>query len=168
MTTMVWPLQEVDDDMAITRYNAGIQRAKGLLEIAAGLYDSSLSYQTRRAAENVLQTDTDLGRVLRLSLGTKKSETRPEVTVSFTTGSFREIIAVGEGKYSLAWVNPSVLLTMAYRGTGPFPKRLPVRTVAVFPSYDVIGFAVRASTGITSLAQIGKDQIGRASCRERE
>ena len=48
---------------------------------------------------------------------------------------------------------------MAYRGTGPFPKRLPVRTIAVFPSYDVIGFAVRASTGITSLAQIGKDRI---------
>ncbi|HEX5605006.1 MAG TPA: hypothetical protein VFY96_00730, partial [Candidatus Binatia bacterium] len=104
--------------MATQRYNAGIQRAKGLLEIAAGLYDSSLSYQTRRAAENVLQTDTDLGRVLRLSLGTKKSETRPEVTLSFATGSFREIIAVGQGKYSLAWVNPSVLLTMAYRGTG--------------------------------------------------
>ena len=97
--------------------------------------------------------------MLRLSLGTKKSETRPEVTLSFTTGSFREIIAVGEGKYSLAWVNPSVLLTMAYRGTGPFPKPLPVRTIAVFPSYDVIGFAVRASTGITSLAQIGKERI---------
>jgi TRAP-type uncharacterized transport system substrate-binding protein len=145
--------------MATQRYNAGIQRAKGLLEIAAGLYDSSLSYQTQRAAENVLQTDTDLGRVLRLSLGTKKSETRPEVTLSFITGSFREIIAVGQGHCSLAWVNPSVLLTMAYRGTGPFPKRLPVRTIAVFPSYDVIGFAVHASTGITSLAQIGKDRI---------
>jgi hypothetical protein len=145
--------------MAIQRYNAGIQRAKGLLEIAAGLYDSSLSYQTRRAAENVLQTDTDLGRVLKLSLDTKKSETRPEVTISFTTGSFREILAVAEGKYSLAWVNPSVLLTMAYRGTSPYPKRLPLRTVAVFPSYDVMGFAVHESTGITSLSQIGKDRI---------
>ena len=133
--------------MTTQRYNAGIQRAKGLLEIAAGLYDSSLSYQTKRAAEGMLQTDTDLGRVLRLSLDTKKSETRPEVSISFTTGSFREIIAVAEGKYSLAWVNPSVLLTLAYRGTGPFPKRLPLRTVAVFPSYDIMGFAVHASTG---------------------
>src|SRR6476659_9868373 len=115
--------------MATQRYNAGIQRAKGLLEIAAGLYDSSLSYKTRRAAENVLQTDTDLGRVLRLFVDTKKSETRPEVT-----------IAVAEGKYSLAWVNPSVLLTMAYRGTGPYPRKLPLRTIAVFPSYDVMGF----------------------------
>jgi len=145
--------------MATQRYNAGIQRAKGLLEIAAGLYDSSLSYQTRRAAENVLQTDTDLGRVLRLSLGTKKSESRPEVTISFTTGSFREIIAVAEGEYSLAWVNPSVLLTMAYRGTGPYPKKLPLTTIAVFPSYDVMGFAVHQSTGIISLSQIAKERI---------
>jgi uncharacterized protein len=145
--------------MATTRYNAGIQRAKGLLEIAAGLYDSSLSYQTKRAAEGVLQTDTDLGRVLKLSLDTKKSETRTEVTISFTTGSFREIIGVAEGKYSLAWVNPSVLLTMACRGTGVFPKRLSLRTVAVFPSYDIMGFAVHASTGITSLSQIAKERI---------
>ena len=29
--------------MATKRYNAGIQRAKGLLEIAASLYDTSLS-----------------------------------------------------------------------------------------------------------------------------
>ncbi len=145
--------------MATQRYNSGIQRAKGLLEIAAGLYDSSLSYQTKRAAEGMLQTDTNLGRVLKLFLDTKKSETRPEVTISFTTGSFREIIAVAEGKYSLAWVNPSVLLTMAYRGTGPYPKRLPLRTVAVFPSYDVMGFAVHSSTGITSLSQIGKERI---------
>src|SRR5262245_61905521 len=145
--------------MATKRYNAGIQRAKGLLEIAAGLYDSSLSYQTKRAAEGMLQTDTDLGRVLRLSLDTKKSETRPEVSISFTTGSYREIIAVAEGKYSLAWVNPSVQLTMAYRGKGPFPKRLPLRTIAVFPSYDVMGFAVRKSTGITSISQIKKERF---------
>jgi hypothetical protein len=44
--------------MAVKRYNAGIQRAKGLLEIAAALYDTSLSHQTRRAAEGVLQTDS--------------------------------------------------------------------------------------------------------------
>ncbi|HEX5606662.1 MAG TPA: hypothetical protein VFY96_09120 [Candidatus Binatia bacterium] len=37
--------------MAAQLYNAGIQRAEGLLEIAAGLYDSSLFYETRRAAE---------------------------------------------------------------------------------------------------------------------
>ena len=144
--------------MAVKRYNAGIQRAKGLLEIAAALYDTSLSYQTRRAAEGVLQTDSRVGRVLRLSLGVNRSAPENRVPISFTTGNFREIIAVAQGVYSLAWVNPSVLLTMAYRGKGPFKKRLPLRTIAVFPSFDVMGFAVHESTGITSLAQIKQER----------
>lgn len=145
--------------MAIKRYNAAVQRAKGLLEIAASLYDSSLSQETRRAAEGVLQTDSRVGRVLRLSLGVKPNERGTGVPVSFATGSFQEIIAVAEGKYSLAWVNPSVLLTMAYRGKGPFKKRLPLRTIANFPSFDVMGFAVHKSTGITSMAQIKQQRI---------
>lgn len=145
--------------MATKRYNSGIQRAKGLLEIAAGLYDTSLSHQTMRAAEGMLQTDTRIGRVLRLSLGTRANEPKNEVAISFTTGSFREIIAVADGKYSMAWVNPSVLLTMACRGKGPFRKRLPLKTIAVFPSWDVMGFAVHESTGITSLPQIAKERI---------
>jgi hypothetical protein len=149
----------MEDQMATKRYNAGIQRAKGLLEIAAGLYDSSLSHETMRAAEGMLQTDTRLGRVLRISLDSKANERKKDVALSFTTGSFREIIAVAEGKYSMAWVNPSVLLTMACHGKGPFRKRLPLRAIAVFPSWDVMGFAVHESTGITSLSQIAKEKL---------
>ena len=145
--------------MTTKRYSAGIQRAKGLLEIAAGLYDSSLSHETTRAAEGVLQTDTRVGRVVRLSLRTRANEPKDEVSISFATGSFREIIAVANGKYSMAWVNPSVVLTMACRGKGPFRKRLPLKTIAVFPSWDVMGFAVHESTGITSLTQIAKEKI---------
>ncbi|HET9916317.1 MAG TPA: hypothetical protein VFQ89_04365, partial [Candidatus Binatia bacterium] len=77
--------------MAIKRYNSGIQRAKGLMEMAAALYDSSLSHQTRRAAEGTLQTDTRVGRVVRLSLGVKSIE-RTDIPISFATGSFPEII----------------------------------------------------------------------------
>jgi TRAP-type uncharacterized transport system substrate-binding protein len=116
-------------------------------------HDSSLSSESWKAAEGVLQTDARLGNALRLSL-TAKSNDRKGLSLSFATGSFREISAVAEGKFSLAWVNPSVLLTMAYRGKGPFRKRLPLRTLAVFPSYDVMGFANHESTGITSLSQI--------------
>lgn len=144
--------------MAIKRYNSGIQRAKGLMEMAAGLYDSSLSHQTRRAAEGTLQTDTRLGRVVRLSLGTKSIE-RGDIPISFATGSFPEIIGVAHGDYSLVWINPSAMLTMAYRGKGVFKKRLPLRTIATFPSFDVMGFAVHESTGITSLAQIKRERI---------
>ena len=142
----------------IKRYNAGIQRAKGLLELASGLYDSSLASQSWKAAEGVLQTDTPIGNALKLALIPKPND-RKGIALSFTTGGFAAITAVAEGKFSLAWVNPSVPLTMAYRGKGPFPKRLPLRTIAVFPSYDVMGFAVRESTGITSISQIKKERF---------
>jgi TRAP-type uncharacterized transport system substrate-binding protein len=144
--------------MTTKRYNSGIQRAKGFLELAAALYDSSLSSESWKAAEGVLQTDSRLGNAVRLSL-TAKSNDRKGLSLSFATGSFPEIRGVAEGKFSLAWVNPSVLLTMAYRGKGPFRKRLPLRTLAVFPSYDVMGFAVHESTGITSLSQIKKERF---------
>ena len=144
--------------MTIKRYNAGLQRAKGLVELAAALFDSSLSSESWKAAEGVLQTDSRLGNALRLSLTAKASD-KNGISLSFATGSFREIEALAEGKFSLAWVNPSVLLTMAYRGRGPFRKRLPLRTLAVFPSYDVMGFAVHESTGITSLSQIKKERF---------
>ncbi len=145
--------------MTPKRYNAGIQRAKGLLELAASLYDSSLSFDTTRAAEGVLQTDSRVGRTLKLSLNARSNDAKNTVSLSFATGGFREITALADGKFSLAWVNPSVALTMAYRGKGPFRKRLPVRTIAVFPSYDVMGFAVHESTGLVSLAQIKKERF---------
>jgi hypothetical protein len=144
--------------MATTRYSAGIQRAKGLMEMAAALYDSSLSHQTRRAAEGMLQTDTRVGRVVRLSLR-KANPRSDDIPVSFVTGSFREIIAVANKKYSMAWVNPSVLLTLACRGKGPFRRPRPLCAIAVFPSWDVMGFAVHESTGIISLEQIAKEKI---------
>ena len=142
----------------IKRYNAGIQRARGLLELASGLYDSSLSSQSWKAAEGVLQTDSPLGNALKLSLTPKRND-HNGIALSFTTGGFAAIRAVAKGEFSLAWVNPSVQLTMAYRGKGPFPKRLPLRTIAVFPSYDVMGFAVHKSTGITSISQIKKERF---------
>ena len=40
---------EKDPSVPKQRYNSMIQRAKGLLEIAAGMYDTSLSFQTTRA-----------------------------------------------------------------------------------------------------------------------
>jgi TRAP-type uncharacterized transport system substrate-binding protein len=144
--------------MARHRYNAAIQRVKGFLELASGLYESSLSYQTRRAAEGVLQTDSRLGYYLRLSLA-PRGEQGDCISLSFAADSFREVKWLGEGKIAVAWINPSASVTLAYKGTGPLRGRIPLRTIAVFPSWDVMGFAVHESTGITSLAQIKKDRI---------
>ena len=140
------------------RYNSAIQRVKGFLEMASALYDSSLSYQTRRAAEGVLQTDTRLGYYLRLSL-LPRGKQGDCISLSFAADSFRELKLLAEGKVSVAWINPSASVTLAYRGTGPLRGRVPLRTIATFPSWDVMGFAVHESTGITSLEQIKKERI---------
>jgi TRAP-type uncharacterized transport system substrate-binding protein len=145
--------------MTKTRYNAKIQRAKGLLELAAAMYETSLSFQTTRAAERVLQTESRVGHQLSLSLIAASPNGSNSVSLSFAADSFAELKGVADGKYSLAWVNPSVAATLAYRGTGPFRKKLPLRVIATFPSYDVMGFAVHKSTGITSLSQIQKERF---------
>ena len=145
--------------MTQKRYNAKIQRAKGLLEIAAAMYETSLSFQTTRAAERVLQTESRVGHELEFKLRSVNRDGSNSVPLSFAADSFAELKGVADGRYTLAWVNPSVAATLAYRGTGPFKKRLPLRMIATFPSYDVMGFAVHKSTGITSLAQIVKERF---------
>jgi TRAP-type uncharacterized transport system substrate-binding protein len=54
----------------------------------------------------------------------------------------------------VAIVNPSVVLTLAYRGTGPYPKPQPVRAISVIPSRDWLGFAVTEASGLTSLSDV--------------
>jgi TRAP-type uncharacterized transport system substrate-binding protein len=61
---------------------------------------------------------------------------------------------VVERRAAMALVNPSVMLTLAYRGTGPFSEPLPVRAIAVMPSYDLFAFVVTADTGLTSLEDV--------------
>jgi hypothetical protein len=138
------------------RYSAEIQRTKGLLELAAALYDTSLSFQTTRAAEQAIQTESHVGYSLTLALTATREQ---GISFSFAADGFRELQVVSRGKLSVAWINPSVAATMAYRGKGLFSSRQPIRTIAVFPSYDVMAFAVHESTGITSLAQISQERF---------
>jgi len=144
--------------VARKRYNAAIQRVKGMLELASGLYDTSLSHQTTRAAEGVQQTDSRLGYYLQLSL-LPRGRQENCISLSFAADSFRELKLLADRKISMAWINPSASVTLAHKGTGPLEKKIPLRVIAVFPSWDVMGFAVHESTGITSLEQIRKDRI---------
>ena len=144
--------------MVKQRYNAAIQRVKGFLEMASGHYETSLSHRTRRAAEGVVQTDSRLGYYLRLSL-LPRGKQGDCISHSFAADSFRELKLLAEGKVSVAWINPSASVTLAYRGTGPLLGRIPLRAIAVFPSWDVMGFAVHKSTGFTSLSQIKQERF---------
>ena len=140
------------------RYNAGVQRAKGLLEMASALYDTSLSEETVRAG--VHQVDSRVGTGLSLTIEATPGRMRNAVSISFAAGGFRSALeSVARRELSVLWINPSVALTMAHAGKGPFSAPLPLRALAVFPSWDVMGFAVHESTGITSLAEIAEKQV---------
>ncbi len=142
-------------DKMVPRYNAGIQRSKGLLELAAALYDTSLSRQTTRSGMPVPQIDSRLGTKLSLSIEAKRTPTNDGVGVSFGVDGFRHnVMQVAEKKLSLLWINPNAPLAQAYKGCAPFSAPLPLRAIAVFPSWDAAVIAVHESTGIKSIEEI--------------
>ena len=80
------------------RYNSAIQRAKGFLELASALYDTSLSHRTRRAAEGVLQTDSRLGYYLKLSL-LPRGKQGDCVSLSFAADSFASSNCLAKARF---------------------------------------------------------------------
>lgn len=142
------------------RYNAGIQRSKGLLEIAAALYDTSLARRSTRSGSPVPQIDSRVGTGLSLRIDTRRSAAEGGVGISFAVNGFRDkILQVARKEVSLLWINPNAPLALAYKGLPPFKERLPVRALAVFPSWDATVIAVHESTGITSIEQIRERRI---------
>jgi TRAP-type uncharacterized transport system substrate-binding protein len=91
---------------------------------------------------------------------------RPWLRLATGSAILAEEIAKGDG-VECAFVNPSALLTQAYRGVGLFSAPLPVRIVASYPSWDRFVFAVHPRTGIRSLADIKAKRVPlRVSVRE--
>lgn len=85
------------------------------------------------------------------------------------TGSPLLAHAVAAGDLEMAFVNPSGILTQAYRGTGLFPEPLPVRVVASYPSWDRFVYLIHQRTGLTSLAQVKERRYPlRMSLREEK
>ncbi|MBI2360781.1 MAG: hypothetical protein HYV04_18070 [Deltaproteobacteria bacterium] len=99
-------------------------------------------------------------------VGSGSAETyRPWLRMS--TGSPILAHAVARGELEMAMVNPSGLLTQAYRGTGLFKEPLPVRTLAVYPSWDRFVFMIHPRTGLKSIAEIKEKRYPlRLSIRE--
>jgi len=67
--------------------------------------------------------------------------------------------AIERREVDVAIVNPSVILTLAYRGTGPFSQPVPVRALGVVPSYDQLALCVSSDTGLTCLEDIPARQF---------
>jgi TRAP-type uncharacterized transport system substrate-binding protein len=101
-----------------------------------------------------------------ISVGSGSSESfRPWLRMS--TGSPILAHAVCRNELEAAMINPSGLLTQAYRGTGLFSEALPIRILAVYPSLDHFVYMVHPRTGLKSLADLkAKKYPLRLSIRE--
>ena len=122
------------------RGGASVARADALAQIALGL-SQDRSDPTRPYRD------------VRISVGAV-NDAAFQSALSFGTGSPDLAFAVARGELDVAAINPSAFLTMAYRGTGPFQEPLPLRALAVMPSWDRMAFAVAEKTGIESIADI--------------
>lgn len=152
------------------RYNSGIQRSKGLLEVAAALYDTSLSREIHRGGSTAPQIDSRLGARLQVRIDAPAGRFVQDgvgMVLNSGGGVRQALMQVAAKEYSLAWLNPSAVVTMAHKGIGPFAEPLNLRAIAVFPSWDAVGFAVHERTGITSIEEIAAfDKPLRLSTRE--
>src|SRR5688500_18652491 len=98
------------------------------------LYQIALGISMNRA-----NPDRSMGD-LRFTLGAVRDGAY-HPALSFANGDFDLAIQVAKGDLDVAAVNPSAFLSMAYRGTGPYTEKLPIRVIAVMPSLDVMLFA---------------------------
>lgn len=120
--------------------NAPVIRAQALYEMALGMWSDRTVH------------DRDFGSI-RLALDALgPAAQKPPLTLATDTPDCA--LAVAHGEVDLSVVNPSALLTMAYRGTGPFAEPLPLLGVAVMPSWDLMVFMLAQRTGLQSLAAI--------------
>jgi TRAP-type uncharacterized transport system substrate-binding protein len=65
-------------------------------------------------------------------------------------------LLVGQKKYDFGFGNPVGLSRMAYLGCGFYKKKIPLRAIGVFPTWDRLIFAVRKDTALNSLDDIRK------------
>jgi TRAP-type uncharacterized transport system substrate-binding protein len=63
-------------------------------------------------------------------------------------------LLVGQKKYDFGFGNPVGLTRMAYLGRGCYKKKIPLRAIGVFPTWDRLIFAVHKRTGIESIGDI--------------
>ena len=75
-------------------------------------------------------------------------------SLRMATGSPLLAHDIARGELDLSIMNPSALLTQAYRGCGMFSEALPVRVIAIYPSWDRFVLAIHPRTGVRSLAEL--------------
>src|ERR1043166_1552410 len=132
----------------MAKMNARMMRGKMALEVAAELY-------TRRMFT--------LGNVVDIAITpSSREEQFSPVRMGINgdlMGGMRAPIEVAKRHVDVGFVNPSAVVTMAYRGKGFYKEKLPIRALASFPSWDRMAFAVSKDLQLKSLADIRERKI---------
>lgn len=77
-------------------------------------------------------------------------------------------ILIDKKKIDFGFGNPVGLSAMAYLGCGFYKKKIPLRAIGVFPTWDRLIFAVRKDSGIESLEDVKRQKYPlRISTRRR-
>ena len=118
------------------RVHAPTIRSRVVLEVAAELV--AAADQPRHQAKVLLR---DHGEDWPINLSTLS-----------TIDAIDEVVS---GRVTMAFTNPSAVLTLAYRGQGPFKTPQPVRAIAVVPTLDQYMFAVKGDSGLVNFEDIG-------------
>ncbi len=131
------------------RMNSRAMRAWATLEIATEVYKRQMF---------------NLGSAVTLDIWSSKEEESPHRPLKFgvggeVLGGMLAPIEVGKRRVDVAYVNPSAIVTMAYRGKGFYKQKLPLRALGSFPSYDKIAFAVSKDLKIKSLWDIVENKL---------
>ena len=65
-------------------------------------------------------------------------------------GGMRAPLEVGMRRVDIAYVNPSAMVAMAYRGKGYYKQKMELRVLGCFPSWDRIALVVSKDLGVKS------------------
>jgi hypothetical protein len=134
------------DDRSVKPMSASLMRARIATRLLAGIYESVPALLTSAVR-------------LSVELPGGSGPVGPPYPFEFAVSpawcsGVNGARLVGSKKLDIAWLNPSVIATMAYRGKGPFRRSLPLRALAVFPSWDRLVIAVSAELGVRSLDEL--------------
>src|SRR5262245_29605750 len=132
----------------MAKMNARMMRGKMALEVAAEIYSRRMF---------------SLGNVVTVSIKpSSKEEQLPPLTMGINgdvMGGMQAPVEVAKKRVDVGFVNPSAIVTMAYRGKGFYKQKLPLRALASFPSWDRIAFAVSKELKVKSLFEIGERKL---------
>jgi TRAP-type uncharacterized transport system substrate-binding protein len=123
-------------------------RATTGLELAAGIYT---------------RCSKDLASQLAIALTSgRKAPAQTEFRIGINGdlyGGMQAPIEVGTRRLDIAYVNPSAIVAMAYRGKGYYRQKMPLRVLGCFPSWDRIALVVSRDLDVRSLHDLARRKI---------